>query len=261
MQKCEEKVSIVMPVYNAEKYISEAIESILGQTYDNWELLVVDDCSTDRSSQILQKYAELDKRIKPSFLRQNSGAAAARNEGIKRASGKYLTFLDSDDIWLKDKLKKQVGIMEKEGYVFSFTSYGLMDEQGNQINRKVIAPRTLTYSQALTTTVIWTSTVMLDVSQTGLIEMPLLRAGQDTATWLQILKNIPCAYGIDQILSMYRQVPTSISHNLKRRLKRQWDIYRLVEQFSFIKSMKLYILYILYVLRKRQKLAENRFNL
>lgn len=249
------KVSIVMPVYNAEKFLTESIESIIHQTYENWELIAVDDCSTDRSSQILRKYAELDRRIIPIFLERNSGAAAARNEGIRRADGKYLAFLDSDDVWLKNKLKNQIDIMEKKGYAFSFTSYGLMDVNGKQINKKVAVPQRITYNKALTTTVIWTSTVMLDMDQIGPIEMPLLRAGQDTATWLQILKKVPCAYGINQILSMYRQVPTSISHSLRRRLKRQWDIYRLVERFSLIKSVRLYFFYVLYVLRKRQKIA------
>ncbi len=188
MQNYQEKVSIVMPVYNAEKYVSEAIESIREQTYDNWELIAVDDCSTDQSTCILRKYEDLDKRIKLIILERNSGAATARNEGMKKANGKYLAFLDSDDIWMKDKLKIQIGIMQKEGYTFSFTSYGLIGENGKKINRKVTVPKTLTYDQALTTTVIWTSTVILDISQIGTVEMPLLRAGQDTATWLQILK-------------------------------------------------------------------------
>lgn len=249
------KISIVMPVYNSEKYLYEAINSIQRQTYLNWELIVVDDCSTDNSREILHKLAIADKRIRPFFLDKNSGAATARNAGIHMADGAYLAFLDSDDIWLEDKLQIQMSVMKENGYAFTFTSYGLIDENGRMLNRKVEVPHSITYKQALTQTVIWTSTVMLDLKQVGTFQMPPLRAAQDTATWLQILKKVPCAYGINQILSMYRQVPTSISHSLRRRLKRQWDVYRKVEHYSLLKSTYLYFFYVGYVLRKRKKTA------
>lgn len=249
------KISIVMPIYNSEKYLYEAVNSIRRQTYPNWELIAVDDCSTDKSREILKELAETDRRIKPFFLEKNSGAAVARNAGIHMADGNYLAFLDSDDIWFEDKLQIQTALMEENGYAFTFTSYGLIDENGKMLDRKVEVPHSITYKQALTQTVIWTSTVMLDLNQVGAVQMPPLKAAQDTATWLQILKKVRCANGIDHILSAYRQVPGSISHSLKRRIKRQWDVYRKVEHFSLLKSIYLYFIYVGYVLRKRKKTA------
>lgn len=250
----ENQVSIIMPVYNVEKYLVNAIESVLEQSYSDWELLAVDDCSTDKSREILQKLASSDSRIRPIFLNQNIGAARARNEAIRRANGRYLAFLDSDDIWIKDKLMKQIQIMKENRYAFTFTSYSLIDTKGNQIPQKVTVPERITYTQALTHTVIWTCTVMLDLRQTGSFEMTLLESGEDTATWLQLLKKVSCAYGINQIYSLYRQVPGSLSHSIKRRLERQWRVYRTAEQFSIAKSLLLYARYVLYVLNKRKRM-------
>ena len=247
------KISIIMPVYNAERFLKESIGSIQNQSYKNWELLAVDDCSSDGSRALLEDLAAQDSRIRPIFLEKNSGAAAARNAGIAVASGQFLAFLDSDDRWAKDKLKIQLQFMKKHGYAFTFTSYQLMDVSGKLTGQHVSAVKRLNYRDALTKTVIWTSTVMLDLDQTGTFEMPNLRAAQDTATWLKLLKKIPYAYGLDQELSYYRQVPGSISHSWKRRLKRQWAVYRQVEQFSLLKSMYLYVKYVNYVLHKRKK--------
>lgn len=253
-------VSIVMPVYNSEKYIIDAIKSIQAQTYEYWELLAVDDCSSDSSKDILVQFSQDDSRIKPIFLSTNSGAAIARSVGIKAAQGRYLAFFDSDDIWISSKLVKQLDFMLRNNYAFSFSSYELISTDGTRIKKKVIAPPRITYKQALTHTVIWTSTVMLDFDKIDKFEMPNIRAGQDTATWLMLLKIIPCAYGYDEILALYRQVPDSISSSIKRRMTRMWRIYREIERFSIVRSCYYYVQYVCYILQKRKRVKPDDEN-
>ncbi|MCI5486361.1 MAG: glycosyltransferase [Enterocloster aldenensis] len=247
------QVSIVMPVFNSNKYLSEAIESVLQQTFTSWELIIVDDHSTDGSINIIKKYAHEDSRIIPIFLPKNVGAAAARNTGIACRRGRYLAFLDSDDIWLKQKLEIQLSFMKTNNYSFSYTSYNLISQSGKKMNREVSVPPRISYKDALTKTAISTITVCLDMKQITSISMPLLKGAEDTGTWLSLLKHIDYAYGIDMILASYRQVPTSLSHNPYERIMRNWRLYRQIEGFSVIKSFSLYIRYALYVLSKRKR--------
>lgn len=247
------QVSIVMPVFNSDKYLSEAIESILQQTFSDWELIIVDDHSTDSSVSIIKKYAQIDSRITPVYLSNNMGAAAARNTGIAYRRGRYLAFLDSDDIWLKHKLEIQLTFMEKNNYAFSYTSYDLISQSGKQMNIEVSVPLRLSYNDALTKTAISTITVCLDMKQITNISMPPLKGAEDTGTWLSLLKNIDYAYGIDIILASYRQVPTSLSHSPYERITRNWKLYRQIEGFSIVKSFFLYIRYVIYVLNKRKR--------
>lgn len=247
------QVSIVMPVFNSNKYLSEAIESVLQQTFTSWELIIVDDHSTDGSINIIKKYADEDSRIIPIFLPKNVGAAAARNTGIACRRGRYLAFLDSDDIWLKQKLEIQLGFMKTNNYSFSYTSYNLISQSGKKMNREVSVPPRISYKDALTKTAISTITVCLDMKQITSISMPLLKGAEDTGTWLSLLKHIDYAYGIDMILASYRQVPTSLSHNPYERIMRNWRLYRQIEGFSVIKSFSLYIRYAFYVLSKRKR--------
>lgn len=246
-------VSIVMPVYNSEQYLAAAIESIIQQTYSNWELLIIDDCSKDASCQLLRNFAERDSRIKPFFLKENHGAAKARNKGISLAQGQFIAFLDSDDLWFPQKLEIQITFMQKNNYAFSYTSYNLISEDGQDLKRYVQVPERINYKQALTHTAISTITVMIDLRQLDKFEMPDIRAAQDTATWLMLLKRIKYAYGINQILSSYRQVPNSISSSIMRRIKRQWNVYRKIEGFTRSRSVVLYVQYIYYVLQKRKR--------
>ena len=248
------KISIIMPIYNAEKYLEISIQSVINQTYQNWELIAVDDASIDNSRQILSACAEQDKRIMPVYREKNLGVAEARNCGIKKATGRFIAFLDSDDIWLKEKLQKQLLFMQERECAFTYTSYALIDKDGMLLNRKVEAPRTISYQQALTKTVIWTCTVMIDQHKFSNLEMPILKYGaEDSATWLELLKKIPCAYGIQEELSLYRQVPGSLSHNLKARIIRQWILYRQIEKLSLPKSVLNYFKYAGYVLTKRKE--------
>lgn len=169
------QVSIVMPVFNSNKYLSEAIESVLQQTFTSWELIIVDDHSTDGSINIIKKYADEDSRIIPIFLPKNVGAAAARNTGIACRRGRYLAFLDSDDIWLKQKLEIQLSFMKTNNYSFSYTSYNLINQNGKKMNREVSVPSRISYKDALTKTAISTITVCLDMEQITGISMPLLK--------------------------------------------------------------------------------------
>ena len=213
-------VSIVTPVYNSEKFISETIESIQSQTYRNWELLLIDDCSKDNSYEIIKNYMQNDDRIKYIKLEKNSGAAVSRNTGIKNAKGRFIAFIDSDDLWEAKKLEIQVKYMLENKLGFSFTSYRYIKEDGTRTNKIAKAPNKINYNGLLKNTIIGCSTVLIDRNIIGDFTMPLVRRGQDTATWLQLLKKEKYAYGISEALVNYRLVGNSISSNKITALKR-----------------------------------------
>ena len=244
-------VSIVTPVYNSEKFISETIDSIQNQTYKRWELILVDDCSSDNSYDIISKYIKYDKRIRYIKLEKNSGAAVSRNTGIKNAKGRFIAFLDSDDIWLPEKLEKQVKYMLDKKIGFTFTSYRYMKEDGTKTNKVAKAPYKIDYNGLLKNTIIGCSTVVLDRKIVGNFLMPLVRKGQDTATWLMILRNQKYAYGIEEILVDYRLVGNSLSSNKIKALKRTWNIYRSVEKINVFKSTYVFCFYVFNAIKKR----------
>ena len=231
-------VSIIVPVFNAEKFLDETINSVLKQSYQNWELLLINDCSKDNSKEIYQKYKK-DDRIIWFDQEKNGGAALARNKGIELSKGKYLCFLDADDLWEKDKLEKQLNFMKKNNCEFSFTGYEFADEKGIPNGKKVKVPATITYKQALKNTTIWTSTVMFDMDKLSKesIYMPNVKRGQDTATWWKVLKKIKCAYGLNEVLSYYRRTNESLSANKLTALKRTWNLYRNVEKLGVFSSV------------------------
>ena len=247
------KVSIIMPVYNGERYLSEAINSILNQTYVNWELWAIDDCSSDNSWNILERFRSLDARIHVIKMKTNKGAASARNLGLSASNGRYVAFLDSDDLWRKDKLEKELCYMQSKQAAIVFTAYDLVGEQGKDLGKIVPVPDKIDYKEHIYNNIISTITVLIDRQKTGPFLMPNLRAGQDLATWLMLLKRVPCAYGLNECLASYRQVPGSISHSIKRRIKRTWDVYRRSEGFSTIKSFYYLIMHFLCVLKKRKR--------
>lgn len=244
-------VSIVTPVYNSEKFISETIDSIQNQTYKHWELILVDDCSSDNSYDIISKYIKYDKRIRYIKLEKNSGAAVSRNTGIKNAKGRFIAFLDSDDIWLPEKLEKQVKYMLDKKIGFTFTSYRYMKEDGTKTNKVAKAPYKINYNGLLKNTIIGCSTVVLDRQIVGDFLMPLVRKGQDTATWLMILRNQKYAYGMEEILVDYRLVGNSLSSNKIKALKRTWNIYRSVEKINVFKSTYVFCFYVFNAIKKR----------
>lgn len=246
-------VSIVVPVYNAVRFMDDTIQTVLNQTYQNWELLLVDDCSSDDSVQIIKKYQKKDERIKLFKLSENSGAAIARNTGIDKAKGRYLAFLDADDLWVKNKLELQVAFMQEKNAAFSFTGYEFADENGKPNGKKVHVPQTITYKQALKNTTIWTSTVMLDthILEKDTIHMPLIKRGQDTATWWKILKTIDFARGIDVNLAYYRRSSSSLSANKMKALKRTWLIYRKAEEMKPYAAFYYFTFYVFNATRRR----------
>lgn len=249
----EDLVSIIMPAYNCAEYIEETIQSVLTQTYSKWELLIVDDKSTDETKQIVHKISNKEQRIKYIELKQNSGVATARNAGIKSAVGEYIAFLDSDDLWQKDKLEKQICFMKKHQYAFTFTGYDLIDESGNKLNKYVAVPKQIDYSTLLYNTPIFTSTVMYDRRQLNHVRMPEIGNGEDVATWLQMLKKVPYAYGIQEYLVSYRNRKQSLSSGVVTKLKRRWRIYREVEKLSLLKAGRIYIKYLFWVVQKRKR--------
>ncbi|MBO6195206.1 MAG: glycosyltransferase family 2 protein [Bacilli bacterium] len=244
-------VSIIIPVYNAEKFIDETINTVLNQTYTNWELLLVNDCSTDNSVKLIQKYLK-DERIKLINNKVNSKAAVSRNNGIKKAKGRYICFLDADDLWDKEKLEKQVKFMNKKDCAFSFTGYEFADENGKPNGKKVFIPETITYKQALKNTTIWTSTVMFDMNKLSKenIYMPNIKS-EDTASWWSILKKIDKAYGLNEILSFYRRTEGTLSSNKFEAIKRIWNLYRNVEHLNIFYSFYCFCFYALRAVRRR----------
>ncbi len=249
----ENLVSIVVPVYNSEKFLKETIKTVTEQTYKNWELILVNDCSTDNSKSTIEKYAKEDNRIKVINLKENSGAAIARNTGIEQAKGKYLAFLDADDLWNKEKLEKQIKFMEANEYEFTFTNYEFTDENGNKTGKIVNVPNELTYKQALKNTTIFTSTVIFNVERLGkeLISMPNVRRGQDTATWWKVLKTDVIAHGMNESLSLYRRSNNTLSANKIKALKRTWNLYRNVEKLSLIRSFYYFCWYCFNAVKRR----------
>lgn len=230
------KVSIITPTYNSSSYIESAVTSIINQTYTNWELLIVDDCSSDKTLTIASEFAKLDSRITIFRNNKNMGAAAARNLAMSHAKGDFLAFLDSDDIWHPMKLSKQLDFMRKNNIAFSFTSYEVIDRHGVPSGKLIdcASKRVFNYKDMLAKkATLGCSTVMLNRLMVGNISMPSIRTGQDYALWLSILKKGLSAHLLPETLTFYRITPGSISSNKLKKAMRQWFIYREIEKISF----------------------------
>ena len=234
-------VSIVIPVYNAEKCISDTMASIRSQSYSNWEVIMVDDGSTDRSLDIMKSIDDANVKV----LENGGGSAAlARNKGIEAASGRYIAFLDADDLWSPDKLEKQIAFMEKNDAAFSFTGYEFADEYGVSVKKIVQVPSTITYKKALGNTTIFTSTVMFDMSKLSKedIFMPNVKS-EDTATWWRVLKSGVKGYGLNEGLTLYRRSEGTLSSNKIEAIRRIWNLYRNVEHLSVPSSVYYFVLW------------------
>lgn len=231
-------VSIVVPVFNAGKYIDDTVKTVCSQTYRNWELLLVDDCSGDNCREKMEEWCKKDSRIRLIAKEKNEGAACARNTGIDLAAGRYIAFLDADDFWKPKKLEKQLEFMEKKKAAFSFTGYEFGDEEGQGTGKRVDVPAELIYKKALSRTVIFTSTVMFDLEKIkkDTIKMPVV-ASEDTATWWKVLRSGYTAYGLDEVLTVYRRPADSLSANKLVAIKRIWNLYRNVEKLPLACSM------------------------
>jgi len=187
-------VSIITPSYNSSKFINDCVNSVFSQTYKNWEMIIVDDCSEDNSKEIISELSTKDKRINPIFLEKNVGAAEARNIAIRQSKGKYVAFLDSDDLWNPKKLEKQLYFMNKNEIVFSYTNYQLMSENGEDLSNFILAPEKMTYDSYLKNTIIGCLTVIIDREKSGEFEMPNICSSHDMALWLLIMKRGFSAY-------------------------------------------------------------------
>lgn len=241
-----DKITVIIPFYNEEKYIIQCLDSVINQTYKNIEILLINNNSTDKTLKIIKE--KKDKRIKILNCKKQ-GVAHARNVGIKKATGRYITFLDADDYWLKDKLEKQIKFIEENNYRFIYSDY-LYNKNGKQ--KKVSVPKSLTYNQAIKNTTIFTSTVMIDTKYINkkIIEMPLLKRGEDSATWWKILKTGITAYGINEPLAYYRIKNNSLSSNKLKSVISTWKIYQL-QDINIIKKIHSYMCYIINAIKRR----------
>lgn len=229
-------VSIITPSYNSSQFIQETIDSVLSQAYVNWEMIIVDDVSTDNSIEIINQYIKNDSRIKLIQLENNSGAAVARNTAIENAKGKYIAFLDSDDIWKKDKLEKQIKFMQNYDSSFSYSAYDLINEEGKSLNTIKDPLTNLTYYELLKENQIGCLTAIYDQEKLGKIYMPLIRKRQDFGLWLNILKKIDHADKIDESLAVYRIRKDSISSNKIDLIKYNYELFNTHQKLSKIKA-------------------------
>nr|WP_255209662.1 glycosyltransferase family 2 protein [Geobacillus kaustophilus] len=241
---CEELVSIITPVYNAEDHIKTTVYSVINQTYKNWEMLLINDCSTDNSERIILDLVKKDQRLRYLKLEKNSGVAIARNKGIENAKGKYIAFLDADDVWLPNKLSTQIDFMKKYDVSFSFTSYELIDMYGKKLNKIINVPKEISYEELLKGNIIGCFTVIYDKDRIGTINMPSVKH-EDYVTWLSILKKGHRAYGINEILGYYRKTTTSLTRNKLKSAIWTWNIYRKSEKLSLAKSTYYFANYII----------------
>ncbi|MEI2425243.1 glycosyltransferase family 2 protein [Priestia megaterium] len=249
-------VSIITPAYNCAAFISSTITSIQQQTYLNWELLVIDDCSTDETAELVKKFSRKDQRIQLLQLKKNSGAAAARNEGISAASGRFLAFLDGDDVWHAEKLTKQVAFMLEKNCVFSYTGYIIINEKGEETGVKVNVPKSVDYKTLAGNTIIGCLTVMLDKKQIAGISMPNVQP-EDTALWLSLLKKGYTAYGLQESLAYYRLVSDSVSRNKLKAATRYWNLLRKQERLSLWKSATYFVQYSVNAYAKSKNLSKS----
>jgi len=232
-------VSIIVPVYNAEKYICETVECVRKQTYENWELLLVEDCSKDSTVAVLQEYLEKvkDARVRLISQEKNNGASRSRNRALKEACARYIAYLDADDLWVPEKLEKELAFMEGKQAAFAFTGYEFADENGKGLGKVVRVPETLTYKEALKNTTIFTTTVMFDTEKIdkNFLEMPIIKS-EDTALWWKVLRSGYVAHGLDENLVKYRRAGKSLSSNKLEALRRIWNLYRKAEGMSIPSS-------------------------
>jgi teichuronic acid biosynthesis glycosyltransferase TuaG len=232
-----ELVSIITPTYNSAKYITDTIQSVQKQSYKHWEMIIVDDCSQDKTVEIIQNFMDDDHRIHLIQLNKNSGAAKARNAGIEKTSGQYMTFLDADDIWFPDFIENSIKTIKKTGIHFVFSSYKRSNEKLEFVYSDFIVPEKVTYSDILKTNSISCLTAFINVEVLGIKKMPDILKRQDMGLWLQYLKEIPFALGIQEPKAIYRIRENSLSRNKKNLLKYQWHFYRKVEKLSFFESI------------------------
>lgn len=248
--KTPPKVAIVCPAHNASDFLERAINSVLVQSVTDWELIIVDDGSTDGTLEIARRYSQMDSRIQVIQLGVKRGVAHARNIGLGRAAGRWLAFLDADDFWLPSRLEKGLNFAESQRASFVYTSYRFISHDERYMSASQRVPAKVSYSKLLQSNVIATSTVLIDRATTGDFEMRE-HASEDFICWLEILKRVRFAYGISEDLVRYRVTRSSLSRDKKKALGIVWSIYRNVELLSFTRSSSLIVGYALRGLAKQ----------
>ena len=243
-------VSIITPVYNAEGFIAQVIESVIAQTYQHWEMIVVEDCSKDGSRAIIRAFAEKDERIRLVEFQENKGVGEARNTGLKEARGSYIAFIDSDDWWYPIKLEKQLAFMKEGNYPISYTAYEMMDTEGRNIGRTIHAIPEVTFHTYLKSTIIGLSTAMVNKEIVGGFSISNMRMRVDTQLWIRLLRRGFKAYGMDEVLTKYRVHSNSISRNRLKAARQTWKLYFRVEKLGFFRSIYYFSHYALSAMKK-----------
>lgn len=246
-----ELVSIITPTFNCENHIRNTIESVQGQTYATWEMIIIDDASTDGTAHIIQEYAEADERIRFYRLEENSGPAIARNTGLKESRGNFIAFLDSDDQWYPEKLARQLDFMRRGDHPITFTSYEIIDKAGLSTNRTIRAVPRLSREDYLKNTLIGCSTAIVDRRKTGDFEFLNIRTRQDTHLWITLLGRGIDAHGLDEVLVKYRIHPDAISSNKFQAARQVWNLYHNIVGISFIRSSYYFTFYLINAIKKR----------
>lgn len=249
----EDKVTVVTPTWNSAKYIRETIESVQAQTYQNWEMIIVDDCSTDNTVEIVKHIAAQDSRIKMYCLSKNQGAALARNRAIEESTGRYIAFLDADDLWKKNKIERQIQFMQNNNYAFSCTSYEIINDEGIKTNKIIHIPTKVNYKKYLVYNILQTIGIMIDtkIIDKQIISMPNVRISEDAATWLKILKKYDYCYGLDENLAEYRRRKGSLSSNKFISIQYAWNLYRNLEKLPLYLSIYCFLRYAILAIIKR----------
>lgn len=237
------KISIITPAYNAAQYLAECIGSVQSQTYENWEMIIVDDASEDNTYSIAEEYAMQDKRIKLIRHNVNYGVAKARNMALSVASGGYIAFLDADDFWDRNKLYRQLYFMEENLYAFSYTAYQKINANTGEKGKVIKVPKTMTYEKIFGNTSIACLTVMINRKAVGNFRMPPLKHTEDQCTWQEILNRGYVAYGINEVLAYYREGNDSLTKNKEKSAMLQWQTYRKYYRFGVLKSIHYFIKY------------------
>lgn len=250
----ENFISIITPTYNASKFIADTIQSVKSQTHSNWELIIVDDCSTDTTTELVEKEIESDNRIKLIKLMENGGPANARNIALVQAKGSYIAFLDSDDLWHPLKLEKQLAFMKVNDIAFSYTAYRIMKENGELTDAVFHVPKHMNYRNLMANTAIGTLTVMLDSKKIGPFQMELFRdCSEDYGLWLSILSRGIVAYGINEELAFYRKCERSLSSNKIHSALKTWNTYRKIQRKSRFVSLWYLMNYSFHAVLKHSK--------
>lgn len=242
-------ISIITPCYNASKWIAETIKSVKNQTFTDWEWFIIDDCSTDNSVSVISKLIQNDSRIKLIELSENAGPAKARNTGIRLAQGKYLTFIDADDVWFSNFLSINLSRIEKsEGFLCA--SYEMYNETLSVKLGQLIVPKKANYADILKTNTVGSLTAFIDAEKLGKELMPEIPYRQDLGLWLQYLKKIKYVVGIQECLAIYRLRKNSHSNSKVNLLKHQWIFYRKVAKLSRLQSLYFFTIWVIYGLKK-----------